>query len=295
MNLKYLNQKDKDKLFNDWVVDVSTCAAVMLPGGCNAKCQFCYDLTPRAVPHDYKERLKDIVLNRIPPHVRKIAISGMETTVSPVFKEVLELLKPLKNTRFDMIFLNTNGARLATYAPENIYKAFHALNVSRHAPDDETNTAVFGTSTIPSNAELKAVIKQLSPNMLCNVNCVVSDLKSPQKTLDEMTKFAKDHGFYSLALRFPSSETLYMGDLPAVWDKYKTIKYGLSAESRFWLKKKDGFPFVIRASVLEPKNLNGHLFGYIVQPDLSLTQDWAGKIPHKPMNLLKTRITRDVV
>lgn len=323
MNKKYLNQKDKEKLFNDWIANISTCTAVLLPKindlelipikqSNNAKTSQTEHLATQTdttgfqnnvettsykklinfnetdplyqQQENYLATLGEILKNKIPSYVRKIAVSNIETAPEKLVQGVLELLKSLKNTRFEMIYLNTDGSNLSKFKPEDIYKAFHGLNISldRRAanffcttpqlPNSKTKFETYDT-------DLKAILKPLSSNMVCNLNYTFNDLSEPKKMLDSLINYAKKQGFYTATLRFKPAGTLFLQDLPKEWDKYPTIKYALSTDSRVWLKKKSGFSFVIRSTVLEPKNDNGNLFGYIIQPDLTLTKDWKGKVP----------------
>lgn len=330
MYKKYLNQKDKEKLFNDWIANISTCAALLLPqikdlelipckqpNGAKTSqtqqrtkqtCTFGFQDNVETTSNkklinfnetdslyqqreNYLATLREILKNTIPSYVRKIAVSNIERAPEDLVQGVLELLKSLKNTRFEMIYLNTDGSNLSKFKPEDIYKAFHGLNISL-----DTRAATFSCTAAQSpnsktkvetyDTNLKAILKPLSSNMVCNLNYTFNDLSEPKKMLDSLINYAKKQGFYTATLRFKPAGTLFLQDLPKEWDKYPTVKYAFSTDSRVWLKKKSDFSFIIRSTVLEPKNDNGNLFGYIIQPDLTLTKDWNGKMPFGNKNII---------
>lgn len=354
MNKKYLNQKDREKLFNTWVAHIGPCAAVVLPTAGDLKnwaaLKNSNDNAVKTSPHavivdksssdlnisgamndnqetdgapnefddsdkiaaaTYLNRLQDVLENQIPPFVRKIAVTKFDSAPIFLIRGLLKMLRQLKNTRFDMIYFDTNGAVLPQFEAQDIYKAFHGLNIllSPHGADNRLQTATdkaqhvnikhagiqlcgehdalqtdgtVNDDAMPAAAQhidLKSILKPLRANMICTLHHTFDKLISAPKTPDAFVKYAKDLGFYALTLRFKPSSALYMGDLPDAWEKYPTIKYALSPDCRVWVKKKGDYPFVIRSTVFEPKNENNYMYGYIIQPDLTLSQDWAGKVP----------------
>lgn len=355
MNKKYLNQKDREKLFNTWVAHIGPCVAVVLPTAGDLKNRAAAlensdgnasitasrpvigdksssDLSIKGaldayqetddVPNElddsdkidaatYLNRLQDMLENQIPPFVRKIAVTKFDSAPIFLIRGLLKMLQQLKNTRFDMIYFNTNGAVLPQFEAQDIYKAFHGLNISlsprdtdnrlqtatdkaQHASIKRAGMQLCGehnglqtdgimsdgaTPAAVQHIDLKSILKPLRANMICILHYTFEGLISAPKTPDAFVKYAKDLGFYALTLRFKPSSVLYMGDLPDAWEKYPTIKYALSPDCRVWVKKKGDYPFVIRSTALEPKNENNYTYGYIIQPDLSLSQDWAGKVP----------------
>ena len=150
-------------------------ATVILPGGCNAHCSFCYDVSGHEDIENYKEKLSEIY-KRIRTHnVHKMAITGMETTLSPYF---LDALAVARDSGYDFRFLNTNGTAVLKYINE-INSSLDAINISRHALTDEENYKIFGTTSVPSTDLLKEITRRLS--IPVNMNFVALD-SDPEKS-----------------------------------------------------------------------------------------------------------------
>lgn len=268
--------------FLDYCTNTDLHATVILPGYCNAKCPFCYDLPGNTNDKDYLKKLRD-TLDKIPLEVRKLAITGMETTMSPVFDELLELVKYYKDDeRFNFIFLNTNGFLLDKYN-ERIGSAFDSINISRHAFSDIDNYKIFKTDTVPSLEKLKFIIPQLRLESGVNINTVVTDDLSRDEKLDKIYKMVdacKYIGANSLTVRFEATERLRKEALIPELDMLDTLQYNANPGCRFWLKKINGLYVVLKYVTKEPTSYSDWNYGYIIQKDLRITRDWAGKKNH---------------
>lgn len=265
--------------FLDYCTNTNLHATVILPGYCNAKCPFCYDLPQCDKNPNYINDLK-AAIKRVPEDVRKFAVTGMETSISPHFNELLDLaIEYRNNKRFDFMFLNTNGFKLDMYG-DKIGKAFDAINISRHAADDEENYKIFGTRTVPSLEELKALIPKLKLESGVNINTVVTDDLTTEDKLTkiyEMVKACKYIGANSLTVRFEATDRLRTEKLIPELDALETIQYNANPGCRFWLKKIDGLYVVLKFVTKEPTSYSDWNYGYIVQRNLDITRDWAGK------------------
>ncbi len=268
--------------FYKYATDTSLHATVILPGGCNAKCPFCYDISEAVLISDYKNKLKQ-TLDKVPVEAKKFGITGMETTISPYFKDVMELAKQYRqNGRFDFVFLNTNGFKLEEYAKE-VSEGCDAVNISRHATDDEENFKIFGTRTVPTTEQLKTIIKSLKVESGVNINIVITDNEPEQEVKEKtfkMIDFCKHVGAKSLTLRFEAKDFLRTNELMSFLQKYKTLQYNANPGCRFWLKKIKNFNVVCKFVTKEPTSYSNWNYGFIIQRDLRITRDWAGKKPH---------------
>ena len=257
-------------------------ATVILPGGCNAKCSFCYDISENIAIENYSDKLNDVI-ETIPIEVRKFAITGMETSLSPYFKDVLKLAAKYKNeNRFDFIFLNTNGSNLIKYVNE-INASLDAINISRHSPDDTENFKIFNTQSVPTKEQLKEIISQLDLESGVNVNMVVTDDLSDhkvEKNTMEMIKFCKYIGATSLTLRFEATDRLRTHALKNFLHKFDTVKENANPGCHFWLKKINGFDVVLKYVTKEPTSYSNWNYGFIIQRDFRVTRDWQGLKPH---------------
>ena len=278
--------------FYDYCTNTNLHATVILPGGCNAKCPFCYDISETVMIDDYYTKL-DNVIKKIPLEARKFAITGMETSYSPYFKDVLHLAaKYKKEKRFDFIFLNTNASNLKKYIHE-VNEGLDAINISRHSADDEENYGIFNTHTVPSKDELKEIISLLKLDSGVNINTVITDDLTDEevekKTLD-MIDFCKYVGATSLTIRFEATDRLRTEKLKDFFLKYDTISEHANPGCHFWLKKINDFNVVLKYVTKEPTSYSNWNYGYIIQRDFRITRDWAGKKPH---NLTTDKVIKE--
>ena len=93
---------------------------IVLPGKCNAKCSFCFGGTPVNASKDERstsEKLYDWMygfkqsLINATPEYRQLNITGGEPTMSPVYKEVLRVIRDIK-IKFPKVVMTTNGFNL---------------------------------------------------------------------------------------------------------------------------------------------------------------------------------------
>lgn len=268
--------------FLRYCTDTSLHTTVILPGGCNAKCSFCYDISEYVNNPFYKEDLERAI-SYVPLEARKFAVTGMEPTLSPYFLDVLELSENYrKKGRFDFAFLNTNGAKLVDYTNQ-IKNSFDSINISRHAVDDEENYQIFKTNTVPSKEELKNIIFKLDLSSGVNINTVVTDNMTSTEIMNRifgMIKLCKYIGAQSLTIRFEATDYLRKEGLIPELNEYETLQYNANPGCKFWLKQIDGLYVVLKHVTKEPTNYSDWNYGYIIQRDLNITRDWNGKKPH---------------
>lgn len=268
--------------FLNYCTNTDLHATVILPGYCNAKCPFCYDLPQGVNNPNYIEDLKKAI-EKIPLEARKFAVTGMETTMSPYFEQLLELSKYYRDTnRFDFAFLNTNGFLLNKYN-EKIGEAFDSINISRHAANDEDNYKIFGTDTIPSLEDLRYLIPQLNLESGVNINTVITDDLSNEEKMNRiynMIEACKYIGANSLTIRFEATDRLRTEPLIPELNNYETIQCKGNPGCFFWLKKINGLYVVLKYVTKEPTSYSEWNYGYIIQRSLKITRDWAGRKPH---------------
>lgn len=280
--------------FYEYCTNTDLHATVILPGGCNAKCAFCYDISENVVIDDYYSKL-DSVIEKIPMEARKFAITGMETSYSPYFEDVLKLAAKYKEEkRFDFIFLNTNGSNIKKYANE-INKGLDAINISRHDADDEENYKIFNTRSVPSKDELKEIISLLKLESGVNINTVITDDMSDeevkQKVFD-MINLCKYIGATSLTIRFEATDRLRTENLRSFLLEYDTVSEKANPGCHFWLKKINDFNVVLKYVTKEPTSYSNWNYGYIIQRNFDITRDWAGTKPH---NLTTEKTVKELI
>lgn len=265
----------------DWYVDTSLHTTISLPGSCNAKCKFCYDLYRSKYKGDYIADLED-VLRAMPDTVHKLALTGMETTLSPYIEDVLKLLQTLPfKEHFKFKFLNTNGTRLLKLAPL-VNETLNAVNISRHAADDEANYTIFNTRSVPSTAQLKETISNLT--IPVNINYVLAEGLTEDEMIQQtgdMVALCKEVGAASLTIRFMATDLLRKDPLPNFLKAFPTVKKNGNPGCTYWYKDYNGFPLILRYTTIDPTYHTNWDYGFIVQSDLTVTRDWAGNKPRQ--------------
>ena len=83
--------------------------SIIVPGECNAKCEFCFMKDTGEVSDNYLEEL-DQLLNSFPKG-HSLSLTGGEPTISLYFADVLELVKKYKH-KFTKVVLTTNGTNM---------------------------------------------------------------------------------------------------------------------------------------------------------------------------------------
>jgi len=251
--------------------------SIVLPGGCNAHCSFCFWKEEKA-SEDYLEKLKSTLLS-IPSHFKQCSLTGGEPTLSVHFIDVLKIAF----AKFSKVVLTTNGCNLETYIPEiekllkKTKTKFH-VNISRHHHDNDKNMEMFGTDTIPSNDSLVQLINKLNKiGIDVNANCVLTEEYDSRESIEEFIQFAKQSNFSSIAFRkqhgnlepsnqelfFNDYKPLYVGKCPVCYTKEQLV-LGMKVQ---W-----------KSSMAEPKEtITDSVYELIYQQNGKLTMDWEGK------------------
>jgi len=263
--------------------------SVMLPGRCNAKCDFCFwerdNVANNSLSKDFSSKLFDYVME-LPECFRQISITGGEPTISPALDGVLAVVSRLKaSKRIDKVVLTTNGVRLAKRLPDIVDCVDH-INISRHHYDDEENSLIFRTSTNPSTIDLFSIVAAVhcnSPVDIC-FNCVVPPDVSVE-FCEEFIDYGRTVGVKAVSFRIYHNA---MGVCEA--EKYYTEKYHAVDVStcpvcRTARMLVDGFCVNWKYSVLEPTQHWDGVYELVMQPDGRLTADWSGKIEINPKQL----------
>ncbi len=231
--------------------------SIILPVGCNAKCDFCYwekgnGLTPARF---------NFVANTLPEVFKQCSITGGETTLDRNLSRYISIAKD----RFDKVVLNTNGFRLT----KDIVKSVDYVNVSRHHYLDKDSNNVFNSNSLPTSEELK----DLCSHGNITLNCVIPDGFSDKMFIDKYIEFAKECGakvafrkYYNnlnVLTEIDTDDTLigehYCGACHHRWHKINSV------DVTFKYSVKETF-----------EHVNG-IYELILHPNGDLTFDWDGK------------------
>ena len=255
---------------------------ILLPGGCDAKCGFCFwnregaSIRP---PQDYLMRVSDL-WDALPPQFRCLSVSGGEPTISPWFGRFLAMLGAYRRrrNRWDRVVLTTHGGRLAG-ALEAVGNAVDHINISRHAIGTDENRAVF-QSPVLSDDDMAELIARVHSETACDVtlNCVVA----PDVTVEFCEQFLRyADGLHADAVSFRR----IAGSVdPTDAERAFVSRYGVVAESRCPVcrgleQDVDGFRVSWKGSVAEPSLTLGECYEVVIHPDGRAYADWGSTMP----------------
>lgn len=244
---------------------------IVVPGGCNAKCDFCF-WEKQTTPDDYLSRL-DHVLENLPKKFEKLSISGGEPTISKHFDDILTLVS-LYGDRFNHIVLTTNGTGLEKHF-DRIATSVDFINISRHHWDDNISNQIFGTESIPSKEELRDIVEEYNKiDIPVRVNCVLTDKLNSKEDIEKMIEFSQYIGASSIAFRKQHGE-LVRPDQMAPFNEYILLHEGGCPVCRTWVQRIKGFEVHWKASQLEPKEYVPDIYELVFHPTGRLTRDWS--------------------
>jgi molybdenum cofactor biosynthesis enzyme MoaA len=157
--------------------------SIVLPGGCNAKCDFCFWRQERTV-NDYMAKLEE-TLSVLPRQFSQVSVTGGEPTLSPRLADVLSLLKTTR--RFGKVVFTTNGVKMLEVLGKHweTFAVVNHVNVSRHYADERRNRDAFRTDNVPRALEIKEIAGFLNRlGIDVTFNCVIDDSFGRQDVLD---------------------------------------------------------------------------------------------------------------
>lgn len=250
-----------------------------MPGGCNAKCSFCFNR--KKVSDDRCDGPNFVLgllyqLKCLPDQFYQISITGNEPMISPYICSVMEVCKMLKN-RYTNILLTTNGTSLLDNT-RMIIEGVHHINISRHHFDEEINQKIFGGSFDVSNVYLAETIDAYSKQGVdVSLNCVIND-NTTVDFINSYIDFAKKIGAYSIRFRKENGiikstpvEEYFSKDYPAIW-------HGECPACRTDLRIIRGIKTYWKSSVLEPSDfIPDKIYELVYDTDGKTYLDWNRK------------------
>ncbi len=259
--------------------------SIMLPGACNAKCEFCFwnrDQHANNFPlMDFAARLA-LTLDALPRQFAQVSVTGGEPTISPVLNEVMDVLRQ-RRKRFPKVVLTTNAVRLLKNE-DTIRGVVDHINISRHHHNDLENLAIFKTKGVPSESDLSKIIKADYGADIC-FNCVVPPTVDAE-FCEAYIEWARCYQ-HIVAINF----RIYHNSMEqCATEKKFAKKYGARDVStcpvcRVMRMTVRGMHVNWKYSVLEPTEHWNGIYELVVQPDSRLTADWAGLLNVKPQEI----------
>jgi MoaA/NifB/PqqE/SkfB family radical SAM enzyme len=253
---------------------------ILLPGSCNAKCDFCFwnrDFVKIKQPSDYLDKVIS-ALDSLPEQFRILSLSGGEPTLSPYFGKLLARLGVYRRSHsLDRVVLTTNGANIDNFIAAIGCVVDH-VNISRHAITDKGNLDVFKNGKCPTNDELRDIILRIHSEANCDVtlNCVIYP-ETTEQFCHDFIEYAKDLGADAVSFRKVASDVS-----PTETEAKFVSKYGVSSKSdcqvcRGLVQNVGGFEVRWKGSVNEPSITTGGIYEVVIHPDGNLYADWGMK------------------
>lgn len=247
--------------------------SIVLPGGCNANCDFCFagSRPNRISLAKYLTNLEKI-LNTLPKEFYQISITGGEPGISPYLEHVLELISEHRE-KYTNILLTTNGTNLLKHK-DIISKAVDHINISRHHYDSVSNKKIFKGSYDITEPYLEQCIDEYGKvGIDVSVNCVVNDFTT-KEFIEKFIQFSKSIGFSAIRFRKENGTN----DPVAVekeFEEYKVLWNGESPVCKTRKRKISGIDTFWKTSVVEPDDVSGNkLFELVYMEDGNVYSDW---------------------
>jgi pyruvate-formate lyase-activating enzyme len=249
--------------------------SIVLPGKCNAKCEFCF-WKQKEIHPQYMDELRKVV-KRLPEEFWQCSLTGGEPLLSPQFTDILKFFA--KEKPFQKVVLTTNGTLLYKRVTEQskLFRAVNHVNISRHRVDDAENRKIFGTESVPDTAELKAAVSECNKlGIDVNFNVVISDFT---KTTDiyDMIHLAKECNVTSVCFR---KEHGNLRPTPAEksFNKVHPLSIGKCPVCRSKVQLIEGMRVTWLVSVIEPKEvLRDSVYELVFHPEGVLSCDWQAR------------------
>lgn len=254
---------------------------IVMPGGCNAKCDFCF-WKQEKTSKDYMDKLEE-TMGLLPSQFYMISISGGEPTISPYFKKIMNLIDV---EQFTHRILTTNGTHLMKHM-DLIKKKIQHINISRHHWDDDINAKIFETDTIPSTEHIIECVDELNKAGIdVTFSCVLTDeYILTKEDIIKYVEYAKLCGASHIYLR-KKHENLLPHDLEKEFGHSKIVKSHDCPVCRTRIQLIKGIDVHWKTSVLEPSDtLDEILFETIFNSNGTLTRDWAAKLVIDPIDI----------
>ena len=182
---------------------------IVLPTFCQANCPFCFNnLTKETRKRDYSMFLEnvskslDMITNNITERGISLNITGNEPTFNMfLLMKFMNNLKLYKD-KVKRIIISSNGFRLYDCI-EYMDSVVDIVNISTHHYDYHERKKIFGTSSIPSDEEIRKIINGLKESNISATAVAVlyKDVGNFMKFYEKYTNWAKDLGFKNVRMR----------------------------------------------------------------------------------------------
>jgi len=244
--------------------------SIVLPGGCNGKCDFCFWKKTKPC-NNYLEKINNI-LTGLPSQFHRLSITGGEPTMSPYLNKILEMID--KNI-FDHTVLTSNGHKLFDVVPILEGKIDH-VNISRHHYNDDINNSIFKSKMITTE-KLKDVTKKLNEiGIDVTFSAVLNEYLNNDENIKKYIDFAKKCGASQVFFRKPHG-TLEPSDVEKIYENYD-YKESYCPVCRTKNQIIENMKVSWKSSLEEPSKELGFIYELVVNENGDLTKDWEGSL-----------------
>lgn len=252
-------------------VNASPNFSIIAPGGCNARCKFCFWSERAAWTGAPYEQMLDAALDELPAQFTTVSITGGEPTLSPKFRAILGKISKYRN-RLERVVLTTNGYRLGVFI-DQLQGVVDYVNISRHNVNNAKNQAVFGTASVPSSEELGIMIDKLNRVGIQVTLSKVLQEKEKRANLDRYIRFARKLGASGVFFRKQNGDLL---PHPVELEYSEYVSTESSCPACLNVKQTiAGMPVTWKRGLLETDTVGAHEI--VMQQTGVLSTDWAGK------------------
>ena len=278
--------------------------SVVLPGGCNCNCSFCFwkrdgDIVVKS--NDFSRKFIEC-LDNLPSNVDTISITGGEPTLSSHFSGVIAEISKRRN-RWKKVVLTTNGSNIMPHTNSKTFaNAIDFINISRHSVSEENNMRVFGKNrkkhkkldfydmskfNLPTDNDLIQIIEKVNKlGVPVNANCIlqgaISYLKngSPKSQIIHFIKWAKEIGFSNVCFRkiYRRVYDLEHTKWQRAFSEYKVINVVNTPTYKTETQIINGININWQYCIA---NDGEEISELVLHPDGMLCADWGKKLPLK--------------
>ena len=269
---------------------------LVIPGGCNANCSFCYnkhgnkmEIPTAKLKQEWLDTfllsLEQIVIKIDGKQPISIDITGNEPTLdTEFFIKVMHKLRSfsLKN-QINRITCTSNGVGIRKVAPF-MKGVVDYVNISVHDYDQERRNSILG-SYFPTDADYKEIVKVLLDNGIHTsaVSVIHTEIDNFSNFRDEFIKWANDIGFVSLRFRYNvynNNDVFldYMKDTLSDKRFYIIQKENTPDSNWCQLSTKDGFLIFFLKGVADTTKVSPGI-EFVVNDDGKAYADFNKKVP----------------
>jgi pyruvate-formate lyase-activating enzyme len=250
---------------------------IIIPGGCNAKCSFCFAGEAKPTSPTWIGGLVT-ALSDATEDFKELNITGGEPTASPYLIGALGVIKKYKH-KFPKVVMTTNGYKLT---PEILDGAVDHLNISRHHYFDRVNNAIFGTDTVPNADKLSTLITRCN-RIGIDVSLSMTLLNNTVSTdVENMIQLAKEVGASALKVRRDYNLGLGESTVERAFCDIRAVHTSACEVCRVKTQLIEGLRVSWHAGVMEPSDIiRDDIHEIILQPTGKLTLDYAGNKPFR--------------